>query len=177
MIVVAIIGVLAVLAIYGVRKYIANAKTAEARNALGQIAKDAATHYEKEGMSPTVLAQGTSTAVLRALCGGTVGDAVPAAIGSVKGMKYQSSVNDWNSTMIESMGWYCLKFVIDQPQYYEYTYVSSGTSGVALDTFQATANGDLNGDGTLSTFSIQGQINSSMVLNTAPNIAETNPEE
>jgi type IV pilus assembly protein PilA len=35
MIVVAIIGILAVLAIYGVRKYIANAKTAEARNSIG----------------------------------------------------------------------------------------------------------------------------------------------
>ena len=43
MIVVAIVGILAVLAVYGVRKYIANSKTTEARNALGQIAKDAAT--------------------------------------------------------------------------------------------------------------------------------------
>ena len=40
MIVVAIIGVLAALAIYGVRKYLTNAKTAEARTALGRIAKD-----------------------------------------------------------------------------------------------------------------------------------------
>ena len=40
MIVVAIIGILAVLAIYGVRKYLANAKTAEARNSLGQMGKD-----------------------------------------------------------------------------------------------------------------------------------------
>ena len=36
MIVVAIVGILAVLAIYGVRKYIANAKTAEARNSIGR---------------------------------------------------------------------------------------------------------------------------------------------
>jgi type IV pilus assembly protein PilA len=67
MIVVAIIGVLAVLAIYGVRKYIANAKTAEARNALGQIGKDAATKYEKEAVAPAVLPVGTTTLVLRAL--------------------------------------------------------------------------------------------------------------
>ena len=40
MIVVAIIGILAVLAIYGVRKYLANAKTAEARNSLGQMSKE-----------------------------------------------------------------------------------------------------------------------------------------
>ena len=42
MIVVATVGVLAVLAIYGVRKYIANSKTAEARNCLSvSMGKDA----------------------------------------------------------------------------------------------------------------------------------------
>ena len=50
MIVVAIVGVLAALAIYGVRKYIANSKTAEARNSLGQLAKDASAAYDREGM-------------------------------------------------------------------------------------------------------------------------------
>ena len=175
MIVVAIIGVLAVLAIYGVRKYIANAKTAEARNSLGQIAKDAATHYEKEGMASAVFTPGSSTAVLRALCGAS--NAVPSAIGSVKGMKYQSTVADWNASMSEAVGWYCMKFELDQPQYYMYSYLSSGTSGASGDTFTATGNGDLNGDGVLSTFAILGSINSSMVLNVAPNISETNPEE
>jgi hypothetical protein len=37
-----------VLARYGVRKYVANAKKAEARNSLGQIAKDVATSVERE---------------------------------------------------------------------------------------------------------------------------------
>jgi type IV pilus assembly protein PilA len=176
MIVVAIIGVLAVLAIYGVRKYIANAKTAEARNSLGQIAKDAQTHYESEGLSPTILTPGTSTAVLRALCTGTTGDAVPTA-GAPKGMKYQSAGVDWASaTPNASVGWYCLKFELDQPQYYAYTYVTSG-SAAAGDGFTATANGDLNGDGVQSTFTMLGSINTSMILNLAPNIGETLPEE
>jgi len=70
-----------------------------------------------------------------------------------------------------------MKFELDQPQYYQYTYTSSGTSGASGDTFIATANGDLNGDGVESTFGLVGQINSSMVLNIAPNIAETQPEE
>src|SRR6185295_4557158 len=63
MIVVAIVGILAVLAVYGVRKYITNAKTAEARNSLGQISKDAATAYEKESMAGSVLAQGSATGI------------------------------------------------------------------------------------------------------------------
>ena len=51
MIVVAIVGVLAALAIYGVRKYLLNSKTAEVRNAVGQMAKDAKAAYERESMS------------------------------------------------------------------------------------------------------------------------------
>ena len=68
MIVVAIVGVLAVLAVYGVRKYIANAKTAEAKNAIGQISKDALTHYEGETMAGAVLAAGATSSVLRDVC-------------------------------------------------------------------------------------------------------------
>src|SRR5207302_4777464 len=84
MIVVAIVGVLAVLAIYGVRKYIANSKTAEARNSLGQIGKDAATAYEKESMAASVLTQGQSTAVLRALCASN-STTIPASLAGVAG--------------------------------------------------------------------------------------------
>ena len=53
MIVVSIVGILAVLAIYGVRKYLANAKTAEARNGLGQMGKDQSAEYEMESMPGT----------------------------------------------------------------------------------------------------------------------------
>src|ERR1700683_4815915 len=48
-------GVFAVLGIYGVRKYIANAKTAEARNSLGAIGKDAAMAFEREPASGAAL--------------------------------------------------------------------------------------------------------------------------
>src|SRR5690606_38657512 len=48
MIVVAIVGLLAALAIYGVRKYMTNAKTTEARNALGQISKGAQISWDRE---------------------------------------------------------------------------------------------------------------------------------
>ena len=62
MIVVAIVGILAALAIYGVRKYIANAKTAEARNTIGKIQKDAIAAFEREKLATSaVLAEGVST--------------------------------------------------------------------------------------------------------------------
>jgi type IV pilus assembly protein PilA len=181
MIVVAIVGILAVLAIYGVRKYMANAKTAEARNSLGEIGKDAATAYEKESMPGTLLAPGVSAAISRALCI-AAGGPVPAAIASVAGKKYQSKsapvAADWDLDMPNfHKGFYCLKYTMDQPQYYMYNYTAAKGDGSNTDTFTAVANGDLNGDGTTSTFSLIGGVTPSYTLNIAPNITETLPEE
>jgi len=180
MIVVAIVGILAVLAIYGVRKYIANAKTTEARNSLGQIAKDASTAFEKESMSGAIMAQGGSTGVVRALCGNAA-NSVPSAATSIAGSKYQSSKVDWApaADVSSNNGFPCLHFSMDAPQYYMYGYTGqkTGNSSVAGNSFVASANGDLNGDTVLSTFSIQGSINTSGLLNTAPNIDENNAEE
>jgi len=173
MIVVAIVGILAVLAIYGVRKYIANAKTAEAKNSLGQIGKDSQTAYEKDSMAGAVLGAGGTTAVTRALCVSATAT-VPAAIASVTGKKYQSDPTlgkDWNTDTAANVGFACLKFSMSAPQFYMYNYVS--TAGAA---FTATANGDLDGNGTLSTFTLLGSILNNQ-LNVSPNILETNPEE
>jgi type IV pilus assembly protein PilA len=182
MIVVAIVGILAVLAIYGVRKYLANAKTAEARNSLGAIAKNQSAAYERESMQSTVLAVQTSAAYSRALCGtepGLSNGFVPDPT-KIQGKKYQSDVGDWNKGQVagaQPVGFACLSFTMDQPQYYAYAFSSSGTTGQAKDTFTAVAQGDLNGDGVYSTFSVTGAINSSFALNIAPNMLEVNPEE
>jgi type IV pilus assembly protein PilA len=175
MIVVAIVGILAVLAAYGVRKYVANAKTAEARAAVGQMAKDTAAQYEKESMQSTVLAKGTSAALSRQLCQ-SASATVPAAATSIKGKKYQSSTRDWNADAAGNSGFACIKFSIDQPQYYMYSYAATGSSAPG-SSFTATAQGDLNGDGVLSLFSVTGSVNSSYALNIAPNMIEVRPEE
>src|SRR6476661_7990059 len=95
MIVVAIIGILAVLAIYGVRKYIANAKTAEARNSLGKIQKDAVSAFEREKLATsTVLAVGTSTSTIRSMCKSSP-NKVPGAPPTAQ--KYQSTKADWET--------------------------------------------------------------------------------
>ena len=176
MIVVAIVGVLAVLAIYGVRKYIANSKTAEARNSLGQIGKDAATAYEKEGMAASVLSQGTSTAVLRALCKGASAS-IPAASASIQGKKYQSAPSEWSADQVGNSGFACLKYVMDQPQYFMYSYSMSTAGNAVGNSFTAVANGDLNGDLVMSTFTMLGAIGSGLVLNIAPQLKEALPEE
>ena len=164
MIVVAIIGVLATLAIYGVRKYLANAKTAEAREMLGRISKDAKAAYEGEKMAGAVLDPSTSAAATNQLCvsSSTIPAKPPAAA------KYQSAASEWSG----DKGWACLKFSIGDPQYFAYQYTAPSATA-----FSAIAQGDLNGDTTkFSSFTIAGTITNGD-LRIAPNVLEVDPEE
>jgi type IV pilus assembly protein PilA len=172
MIVVAIVGVLAVLAVYGVRKYLANAKTAEARNSLGQLAKDAATAVEREKGTTALLTAGGVSSLMRSFC--NTASEVPSNASSVSGQKYQSTKTDWNSGDAIS-GWQCLKFSLEEPQYYAYTYIMSA-SDANSGGFTAQAYGDLNGDSVFSTFSVMGTSYSGAIA-ISPNVQETNPEE
>jgi type IV pilus assembly protein PilA len=174
MIVVAIIGVLAVLAVYGVRKYLANAKTAEARNSLGQLAKDAASAVEREKGTTALLAAGGTSTLMRQFCLSAL--IVPSPQSLISGQKYQSVKGDWNSGDSVT-GWKCLKFSIEEPQYFAYIYMTAA-NGVDGNTggFTADAYGDLNGDGAYSTFSVQGTAYSGAIA-ISPNVQETNPEE
>lgn len=178
MIVVAIIGVLAALAIYGVRKYLANAKTAEARTALGRMAKDAQNAYEKETLTQDVITLGSSGTMARGLCVSAAAT-VPAALASVANGKYQSSPAEWK----DGAGWECLKFTMSDPQYFMYGYESdgvAGVNGVAGDQFTAIANGDLDADTNPSTFQFFGKIQEvggETVVTLADQIKEIEPEE
>jgi prepilin-type N-terminal cleavage/methylation domain-containing protein len=175
MVVVAIVGVLSMLCLYTVRTYATATKTAEARNSLGQIGKDAATAYERESMTATVLPLKTPANFSRSLCKGS-SNSVPPAASLIKGAKYQSSPTEWGMDASTNSGFSCLKFLIDQPQYYMYSYASKGGGNID-DAFTAIANGDLNGDQILSTFSLTGLINSSYSLNIAPNLGEVRATE
>jgi type IV pilus assembly protein PilA len=172
MIVVAIVGTLAALATYGVRKYISYAKTTEARDALGRMAKDATTAYERESMKPDILPVGQSTAVVNNLCTDAA-HPVPDDISKVGGRKYQSAAADWTTGNSSTAGFVCLQFSMTEPQYYMYDY--KGTAG-PTGTFAATARGDLNGDGVASTFTISGRITEGRV-HVSPSIQEDSPEE
>jgi len=173
MIVVAIVGVLAALAIYGVRKYLLNSKTAEVRNAVGQMAKDAKAAYERESMKSDILAGGKSADVSNNLCTDAT-KTVPAAADSIKGKKYQSAATDWTvDEGTAGAGFACLRFSMSDPQYYMYGY--KGTSG-ATGKFTASGYGDLNGDGATSTFALAGEVTGGTVF-VSPNFSEDKPEE
>ncbi len=116
--IVAVIGILAVFAVAGTRKYIANAKTAEARNTLGQLAKDAVSAYERDGkLCPSASAP------------------VPTVVPS--GSKYMSTPADWDADKTANAGFACLGFSMSMPQYYQYDYKATATG------FTVTARRDL----------------------------------
>jgi type IV pilus assembly protein PilA len=172
MLVVGIVGVLAALALYGVRKYLLNAKTAEVRNALGQMGKDAKAAYERESMSGSILPKGGSSRVVNNLCTDAASP-VPSSLDKVRGAKYQSLATDWTDGNDVLKGFVCLRFTVTDPQYYMYDYKgSTGESG----SFLAIGYGDLDGNGVTSSFTLKGQVNGGTVF-VSPSLIEESPEE
>jgi type IV pilus assembly protein PilA len=153
-----ILPIVLVLAVYGVRKYIANAKTAEARNSVAQIAKDAAASFDP---STRFCASAASP--------------VPADASRVSGKKYMSAPADWGSESDRAIrvGFPCLGFSLSEPQYYQYNYVAPGP---VHDRFVTTARGDLNGDGVFSTFTAKGTVTGGVPA-IEPALSEASPQE
>ena len=153
-------GVLAVLAISGVRKYIANAKSAEARNSVGVIGRDAVAAYE--------------AGAPRRLCP-SASRSVPDSVLKVSGKKYLSTPGEWEIDKTANAGFACLKFSMTSPQYYSYSYRAKGASAPG-DGFEAIANGDLAGNGVISHFKLTGQIGAGGTLDLAPRLIEETPD-
>ncbi len=98
-----VLGILAALGIYGVRRYIASAKSSEAKNTIGAISRGAVAAYDRDGK----------------LCESA--GPVPTTVQSAK--KYQPAPSDWN-------GFACLKFSMTMPHYYQYAYTRTGDTFV-----------------------------------------------
>ena len=215
MIVVAIVGILASLANYGVRKYTAIAKSAEAVNSIGCIAMAVRMAADRDRTSTDTLALGTSSTlagngtttgstsgngngngkgatvthgVSTGLCDSS--DPVPASLNSIKGKKYQPTPSDYRSGD-STTGWRCLLFSSEMPQYYQYRYRAGGSGGVSVTLphggnpkglsqdyeWFVTAQGDLDGDGELSTFGLEGYIDTDGRVVTAPAIGSDHSDE
>lgn len=185
MIVVVIIGVLASLAIYGVQRYVANSKSAEARTMLGRMSKDMANVFNGEQMLGTVMGAGDSRGAQGYLCT-TPGNTVPAASSAIQAQKYQPDAAEWKSGNSDTHeGWACLGFGITTPIYYMYSFVATGvtasTAAVAGNTVEFIANGDLDGDLVLSKLSMNSTVvaasDNSLQYFIAPAITESDVEE
>lgn len=169
--IVPLIGVVASLAIYGVRRYLASAKTAEAKNTVGAIARGAAAAYERETLDVT-------GKPVHALCDSTGPNApghgpVPGAPPPARKYMPSSAPGTDFETGTPQGGWRCLKFSISQPMYYQYHYNKGGDylypgPSIGPNAFEAAARGDIDGDGDPSLFVRTGAVNASgnVVLST-----------
>jgi type IV pilus assembly protein PilA len=146
MIVVAIIGILAAVAIPAFMKYIRRSKTVEATMNIRKLFDSSVSYYESEHSDKTgaILGKQFPGAVAispGSTCCGTGGKCAPAP------------------GNFAAAGWSALNFSVDDPFYYQYEYKSSGATGVDLTaTFEAYAYGDLDCDTILSTYMRNGSI-------------------
>lgn len=163
MIVVAIIGVLAALALFGMKRYLTGAKTAEAKQALGAMARGITMLSERTAPSQLVGPGGNSSTPTLAWCpecGAAATCIAPQAVPAAT--KYQPNNSGGND--FDACCWKCIRFSMDTATYFQYRYaVGQDYVGPPLGApdpggqgAEVAAIGDLDGDGTQSTLTISG---------------------
>ena len=140
MIVVAIIGILAAVAIPAFLKYIKKAKTTEARTNIAKIVTGEVAYYDEEKV------QQNGTIINKYFV------AAAAAPASTPPGVNKATYN-WDG----SQAWSALKFGTDSAVLFNYTTVTAGVDSSAA--FTARAQGNLDGDTDYSTFERTGYHN------------------
>ena len=136
MIVVAIIGILAAVAIPAFMKYIADSKTSEAKENLKALGEGSLSYFQEEHPSPTGLTVLSNSYLV----------ATGTATGGTDGSKVAPSTTNWSESP-----WTDLRFSISKPYYFQYVYTGTATS------FRVNANAELSGSDDVG-FSIAGAI-------------------
>lgn len=166
MIVVAIIGILAAIAIPAFTGYIRKSKTAEATTNLKNLYQGAVSYYSQERFG-----QGVTGGTANTNCQVAAAGPLPATPGANK----QTAAFSGNTSFA------ALSFTISDPVYYAYTVTpGSGACGTAASTaavYTFQAQGDLDGDTTLSTFELAVGSNANNELYRAPGFYILNETE
>jgi type IV pilus assembly protein PilA len=146
MIVVAIIGILAAVAIPAFMDYMKKGKSAEAELQLAKIKTNAKAYYNTDSAYPAVTAALTPTS--------------PCCTQNAGGKKKCAVVAaDWSTA-----SWQALDFQLDEAFYFQYSYTGTATA------YTATAVGNLDCDATSITYSLVGST-----VNGSPTAALTKP--
>ena len=175
MIVVAIIGILAAIAIPAFINYVKRSKTSEATLNLRQLFQGASTYYKPEHWARgAVVTVGSVAAATECIVAPAQADYVATN---------QKQIVSWNADN-DGPTYDALNFAPQEPIYYEYDVASigpvGGTCGVApglaaVYTFQAY--GDLDGDGTFSTYEMAVGSSLENALMRAPGFYTVSPLE
>ena len=141
MIVVAIIGILAAVAIPAFIKYIRKSKTVEATEALDKVKGGARQYYVTDHWDSN---------------GNLLPKSFPANITKTPTKphcdKQLTPTASWDTN-----GWGPIHFALTEPHYFAYSFSAPSSTGTSA-VYTATANGDLDCDGTVSTFELRGSI-------------------
>lgn len=143
MVVVAIIGILAAIAVPTSLHYIRKAKTAEARGLIEKIYNGARAYWlepsyaDAQSITPLPPQFPESQPI------------TPMVSCCAQGGKCVPDREAW-----ETPTWEALHFAVEEPHYFRYAYDSTGVGEEA--TFTAYAHGDLDCDGEMSTFRMYG---------------------
>ncbi len=137
MIVIAILGVMASVAIPNFLKFIMRAKTTEATMSVRKLFDGSVAYYLTDRYGPT-------GAPIPNQFPGSVGPMPsPATLGP---QKVETSIVIWDA----QPSWVALNFAIEDPHYFAYQYRSDGQNNAS--NFTAYAFGNLDGDANFSTF-------------------------
>ena len=149
MIVVAIIGILAAVAIPAFMKYIRDSKTTEAKENLKAIGEGALSYYQEEHSTDT-----TGLTMMSAAFPGKDDAASTCSVTTPTPHPDGDKVDTKDAWTIYP--WKPLRFSIAKPAYYWYTYTQT-----AKNSFTATADAALGGVSIDSTYRVVGAANSS----------------
>lgn len=148
-------GVFLVTNIHCAPKHIQAGKQSQAKNGIGAIARGVVRAYEGTGLPedrPGILCASAS----------------PTPRYVPRGKKVQPSTTEGEdfNTGTNTYGWRCLEFTLAEPLHYRFDYRAGGgylgpaRGGIdpGPDGFEASAEGDLDGDGKTSLFVLTGRI-------------------
>lgn len=161
--------VLSAIGMYALARYVRYAKTVEAVSSLEAVAARAAEHYDNSDASQPAGAAPSAAHAMRHFPPSSR-TPVPSDPDSVRGHRYQSNLADWSTSP-----WRELRFSIGQPQCYRYSFESDGAGSSAHAT--VSAEGDLDGDGLRSFYSLEITPDSSLNAQVAKSMTKSDPEE